>query len=213
MTAQAKICGINSADAMDAAVTGGAAFIGLVFFPPSPRAVTPREAADLAAAVPQSVRRVGLFVDPDDATLADAVATGVLDMIQLHGQEPPARVRDVKAAYGLPVMKAFGLKATADLQRPAAYFDDADYLLFDGLGDPQSPIPGGNAAIFDWGLLDGCSWPLPWMLAGGLTPENVARAIAATGAPMVDVSSGVEAARGQKDPDLIRAFLAAVAGA
>ncbi len=211
MTAQAKICGINSREAMDAAVTGGAAYIGLVFFPPSPRSVTPDQATALAEGSPKTIKNVGLFVEPDDVLLAAAVGTGVLDMIQLHGNETPARVREIKELHGLPVMKAFGLKSKADLASPADYFDAADLLLFDGLGDPDSPNPGGNAALFDWRLLADHSWPLPWMLAGGLTPENVGRAIAATGAPIVDVSSGVEAQRGEKDPALIHSFLEAVA--
>lgn len=213
MTVRTKICGINSEDAMSAAIAGGAAFVGLVFFPPSPRAVTLAKASALAAIVPRTVTRVGLFVDPDDTTLDAAIGTGVLDMIQLHGSEPPDRVRVIKARYGLAVMKSFGIKSEADLQRPADYFGETDYLLFDGLGDPDSPIPGGNAAAFDWRLLTGTAWPIPWMLAGGLTPENVGRAITATGAPIVDVSSGVEASRGKKDPNLIKAFLAAVAAA
>lgn len=213
MTAVAKICGINDAAAMRAAVGGGAAFIGLVFYPPSPRAVTPEQAGELAGLVPDGVTKVGLFVDPSDADIDAAMAAVSLDMIQLHGAETPQRVGEIKARSGRAIMKAFGIEAAADLDRPAAYLAIADYLLFDGLGDPESPIPGGNAADFDWRLLEGRRWPLPWMLAGGLTPDNVARAIAATGAEIVDVSSGVEAARGKKDPALISAFLAAVAAA
>ena len=217
MTARAKICGINSDAAMRAAIDGGAAFVGLVFFPPSPRHVPFEQAETLAALsrdlAAEAVQRVGLFVDPDDDVIADAVAAADLDIVQLHGDETPDRVDAVRKRFGKPVMKAIGVRAHGDLDRAADYFECADYLLFDGLADPDNPIPGGNAETFDWRLMTGRDWPLPWMLAGGLTPDNVARAIHETGAALVDVSSGVEAARGKKDPAKIRAFLAAVASA
>jgi phosphoribosylanthranilate isomerase len=211
MTVQAKICGINSEVSMRAAVDGGAAFVGLVFFPPSPRAVSVAQSIALAGLAPPQITKVGLFVEPTDEELEAAVGTGILDMIQLHGMEPPVRAREIRDTWGLPVMKAFGLASNADLGRPAAYDGIADFLLFDGLGDPDSPIPGGNAAAFDWRILSGTHWPAPWMLAGGLTAENVARAVNETGAQIVDVSSGVESRRGEKDPELIAAFLRAVA--
>ncbi|MCZ6764087.1 MAG: phosphoribosylanthranilate isomerase [Alphaproteobacteria bacterium] len=210
MSAQAKICGISTEAAMDAAIAGGAAFVGLVFAL-SPRRVSPARASQLAARVPGGIQKIGLFVEPEDAEIEAALEEVALDMVQLHGHESAARTAEIKANFGLPVMKAIGVKGPEDLARAHDYDEIADYLLFDGLGDPDSPIPGGNAAAFDWTLLAGRRWPVPWMLAGGLTPENVARAIEASGAELVDVSSGVEAVRGQKDPALITAFLETVA--
>ena len=206
---RAKICGINSPEAMTAAVAGGAAFVGLVFFPPSPRALTPAQAAALAALVPDSVCKVGLFVDPDDDTVAAAAPS--LDMLQLHGSEPPARAAALRQRFDRPVMKAIKVATAADLDTAGAYRDAVDWLLFDAAPPPDAAVPGGNARAFDWSLLAGRRWPKPWMLAGGLDATNVAAAVAASGARCVDVSSGVESARGHKDPALITAFLEAVA--
>ena len=205
---RAKICGINNPAAAVAAAAGGAAYIGLVFYPPSPRCVTATAAAELASLVPDRVGRVGLFVDVDD-TLLEAVLKQVpLTMLQLHGKETPERVQAIKRRFGLPAMKAVGIGTAQDLDSARAYFDAADWLLFDAK-PPKQPgaLPGGNAAPFDWTLLSGRTWPLPWMLSGGLAVTNVAEAVRLTGASVVDVSSGVEDRHGVKNPDRIRVFL------
>ncbi len=207
-----KICGLRDAATVDAAVRAGAAYVGLVFFPPSPRAVSIGQAAELAAHVPPGIAKVGLFVDPDDAAL-DAVLERVpLDIVQLHGHESPARVAAVRAHTRLPVMKAVGLAEAPDLELLESYFPVADQILVDARPPRNAPLPGGNGLAFDWRLIAGRRWPVPWMLAGGLTPDNVAEAIAMTGARQVDVSSGVESAPGVKDPARIAAF-AQAAGA
>jgi phosphoribosylanthranilate isomerase len=196
---------------MTAAVEGGAAFVGLVFYPRSPRAVTPAQAAALAALVPAGVMKTGLLVDAEDATIAAILKEVPLDLLQLHGSESPERVAAVKARFGLPVMKVVKLRQAGDLEAVGPFLAVADRLLFDAKppAEMTDALPGGNALAFDWTLLSGTTWPLPWMLAGGLTPENVARAVALSGAPAVDVSSGVEDAPGKKNPQKIRAFLAA----
>jgi phosphoribosylanthranilate isomerase len=206
---QVKICGINAADAMQAAAESGADLVGFVFFPPSPRAVTPAEAAALARPGPL---KVGLFVDPSDTQLAEVLAALPLDLIQLHGEETPARCAAVKARFGLPVMKALGIAAAGDLAALAEYAPVVDRFLLDAKAPPGAPLPGGNAAPFDWSVLGGAAVPRPWLLAGGLTQDNVAEAIRIAGAPGVDVSSGVERARGIKDAALIRRFVAAARG-
>jgi len=213
MTVKAKICGVNNRIALEAAVAGGAAFVGLNFYMRSPRAVTAMQAAELGAAAPDSVVKVGLFVDDPDERLAEIIAAVKLDMLQLHGQETPARVDAIKRRFGLPVMKAVKIAEAADLALADGYVGHADWLLFDAKPPPQmtSPLPGGNALSFDWQLLAGRSWPLPWMLSGGLTPENLAEAVRISGARVVDVSSGVESKPGQKDPAKVAAFLAAAA--
>jgi phosphoribosylanthranilate isomerase len=213
MTIAAKICGINSAEAMAAAVDGGASYVGLVFYRPSPRSLTPEAAAGLAAGVPGHVTKVGLFVDETDdgiATVLDRVALGLL---QLHGGESPDRVAEIKARFGLPAMKAIKVASAADLDRVAGYVGVADRILFDAKPPKEmtDALPGGNALAFDWQLLAGRDWPLPWMLSGGLDAANVGEAVATSGAPAVDVSSGVEDRPGVKNPAKIRAFLAAVA--
>ncbi|MCX8135283.1 MAG: phosphoribosylanthranilate isomerase [Roseococcus sp.] len=213
MPVEVKICGVNSAEALAWAAEAGADFVGFVFFPPSPRAVTPDQAAAISARHPGGPRRVGLFVDPDDATLAATLAAVPLDLIQLHGEETPERVAAVRARFGLPVMKALGIGGEADLAAIASHARVADRLLLDARPPPGAALPGGNAAPFDWALARRVAIPVPWLLAGGLTPGNVAAALAASGAPGVDVSSGVERARGVKDAALIRAFIAAARGA
>ena len=215
MAVNAKICGINSAEAMRAAIGGGAAYVGLVFYPPSPRAVTAAQAAALCADVPDGVVTVGLFVDIDDATLESITAAVPLDLLQLHGGEAPERVAEIKRRTGLPVMKAIKIAGAEDGTTAEAYFDCADRLLFDAKAPPdmEGALPGGNALVFDWELIAGRAWPLPWMLSGGLDAENVAEAIRITGATDVDVSSGVESAPGIKNVDRIAAFLRAVAAA
>ena len=209
MTVEAKICGLSTPETLDAAVEAGADFVGFVTFPRSPRHV---ESLDLLKAlgerVPPTVVRVGLFVDPDDALIDARLATGAIDMLQLHGAETPERLAALKARTGKLVMKAIKVAEPADVERGiAAYAGVADRLMFDAA---DGTLPGGNAKAFDWTILSGRTVPLPWFLAGGLTPANVAEAVRVTGARAVDVSSGVEATRGVKSTELIRAFLGAV---
>jgi phosphoribosylanthranilate isomerase len=204
-----KICGLKDRTHVDAAAKAGASYVGLVFFPKSPRHVTIDAARALALDVPVGVAKVGLVVDADNATL-DAITDAVpLDMLQLHGHESPARVREVQARYGLPVMKAVGIADRADLITLQDYWQVADQILVDAKPPKEAVLPGGNGLSFDWTLLSERRWPCPWMLAGGLTPDNVEEAIRLTKARQVDVSSGVETAPGVKDSDLIRAFVAA----
>ncbi len=211
MTIQAKICGINTAEAMTAALDGGAAWVGLMFFQPSPRFASLDLAAALSVQAAGKAERVGVFVAPEDALLAETLATVHLDVIQLHGKETPERIDEVKARFGLPVWKAVSIAEPADVENARQYFGTADRLLFDAKPPKGSPLPGGNAVSFDWTLLTGTKWPVPWLLSGGLHDGNVAEAVRLTGATAVDVSSGVERAPGEKDPARIRAFLDAVA--
>ncbi|REF71925.1 MULTISPECIES: phosphoribosylanthranilate isomerase [Paracoccus] len=208
MAVSVKICGLTEAAGLAAAVEAGARYVGFVFFPKSPRHVTPETAAELAAQVPLGVAKVGLFVDPDDAALEAVLARVPLDLIQLHGAETPARVAEVKARSGLPVMKAVGIADPQDLDQLWDYGLVADMLLIDAKPPKDAPLPGGNGLAFDWRLLAGRQILKPWLLAGGLTPENVAEAIRLTRAPGIDVSSGVESAPGIKDPQRIRSFIA-----
>ncbi len=212
MAVEAKICGVNAPAAVEAAVKGGAGLIGLNFYPPSPRAVTPEEAAQLASRIPPGVTRVGLFVDPNDDQLVATLAKVPLDLLQLHGHETPRRVAEIRARFARPVMKVIKVAKKADLEAADAYLGLVDRLMFDAK-PPKSlkaALPGGNAVAFDWQLLAGRRWPRPWLLAGGLTAENLAEAVRTTGARGVDVSSGVEDAPGRKSPAKIAAFLAAV---
>jgi len=213
MAVLAKICGINSPEAMAAATAGGAAYVGLVFYPPSPRNVTPEQAASLAAGVPDQIAKVGLFVDADDETLQRVLDAVPLDVLQLHGSETPQRVADIRKMFGVQVMKAVRIAGPDDIVRAADFIAVSDRLLFDAQApaDMAGALPGGNGLAFDWNLLAEKEWPLPWMLSGGLTPENLAAAVTATGAVCVDVSSGVEASRGVKDPEKIGRFLAVAA--
>jgi len=211
MTIQAKICGVNAPEAMAAALEGGAAWVGLMFFPPSPRFIDLPAAAALSAQAAGKAERVGVFVSPDDSFLHEVIAAAPLDAIQLHGKEDPARVAEVKALTGLPVWKAVSIAEPVDVDRAAAYFETADRLLFDAKPPKGSVLPGGNAVSFDWRLLAGTDWPVPWLLSGGLHTGNIAQAVRLTGARAVDVSSGVESAPGRKNPARIRAFLDAVA--
>lgn len=202
-----KVCGLSTRETVDAAVAGGAAFVGLVFFPPSPRAVTPDEAAALAAPLPDDVRSVALMVDPDDGLVETVARVLAPDLIQLHGQETPARVAAIRAKTGTPVMKAIHVTEAADLEATAGYEDVADWLIFDARPPKGATLPGGNGRPFDWTLLAGRVTTLPWMLSGGLTAETLAEAVRVTGAATVDVSSGVESTPGVKDVRRIRAFL------
>lgn len=211
MSVEVKICGINTAVACAAAVAAGAKYVGLVFYPPSPRFVTPAQAREIAAEAPQDVTKVGLFVDTDDATIATTLADVPLDLLQLHGAEEPERVAVIRARFGLPVMKALRIAAQADVAAADTYCQVADRLLFDAKPpeDMTHALPGGNALVFDWRLLGGRTWPVPWMLSGGLDAANLAQAVRVSRARAVDVSSGVEDRPGVKNADKIHAFLAA----
>lgn len=204
-----KICGLRSAADVSAVAAAGAAYAGFVFFPKSPRHLTLAQARDAALAAPPGLAKVALTVDADDATLDQIVETVPLDMLQLHGHESPDRVAEVRGRYGLPVMKALGVADEGDLAALLDYSLAADQLLIDAKPPKGAALPGGNGLSFDWRLLVGRKWLKPWMLAGGLTPENVAEAIRLTGARQVDVSSGVESAPGVKDPARIAAFVQA----
>ena len=194
-----KFCGLTSPDDVPAAAAAGAAFVGLVFFAKSPRNVSLAQAAQIAGAVPPGICKVALTVDADDAFLDQLLAEVPIDMIQLHGSEAPARVAEVKARSGLPVMKAVGVADADDLPALDAYAKVADQILVDAKPPKNAALPGGNGLAFDWRLIAGRRWAVPWMLAGGLTPDNVAKAVAMTGARQVDVSSGVESSPGNKD--------------
>jgi phosphoribosylanthranilate isomerase len=208
-----KICGLRKPEDIAVAARLQVSYMGLVFFEKSPRAVDIPTARALAIEAPPGLAKVGLMVDPNDAFL-DAVNDALpLDMIQLHGSETPERVAEVRTRTGLPVMKAVGLRDASDLPRIVAFEGVADQILVDAKPPEDAELPGGNGVGFDWRLLAGREWTGPWMLAGGLTPGNVAEAVRLTGARQVDVSSGVESAPGQKDPDLIAAFCEALDGA
>jgi phosphoribosylanthranilate isomerase len=205
-----KVCGLTRPSDVDALTASGAAYAGLVFFPPSPRALSPDLAHAICVAAPPGLARVGLFVDPDDDLLAAVLSRVPLDMIQLHGHEPAARVQEVRARFGLPVIKAVGVASAEDLPALDAFGRVADMLLVDAKPPRGAVLPGGNGLSFDWRLIAGRRWPVPWMLAGGLTPDNVADAVRLTGARQVDVSSGVEQAPGIKDPARIASFARAL---
>lgn len=207
-----KICGLTSPADVAATVAAGAAYAGFNFFRRSPRHVTTEQARALALEAPDGLCKVALVVDADDATLDAIVAEVPLDMIQLHGHETPARVAEVKARYGLPVMKVIGVAEEADLAGLLDYQLVADQILVDAKAPKGAMLPGGNGLTFDWRLLVGRKWLKPWMLAGGLTPENVGQAIQRTGARQVDVASGVESAPGVKDAARIAAFVEAAQG-
>jgi len=209
MNTRVKICGLTEAAHVDAAAQAGATYVGLVFFPRSPRHLPLPQAAALALMVPMGIAKVALVVDADDAALDAIVQAVPLDMLQLHGHESPARVAEIRARFGLPVMKAVGIAEEADLAAIAGYAQVADQILIDAKPPKDAALPGGNGLAFDWRLIAGREWERPWMLAGGLTPANVAEAIRLTGARQVDVSSGVESAPGIKDPAAIAAFIAA----
>jgi phosphoribosylanthranilate isomerase len=207
-----KICGLRTEADVAAVAAAGAAYAGFVFFAKSPRNLSVAEARALALGAPEGLCKVALTVDADDATLDAIVEAVPLDMLQLHGHETPARVAEVKARYGLPVMKAMGVADEGDLAGLIEMSLAADQLLIDAKPPKGADLPGGNGLAFDWRLLVGRKWLKPWMLAGGLTPENVAEAVRLTGARQVDVSSGVESAPGVKDPAKIAAFVEAAQG-
>lgn len=206
-----KICGVSTPEALEAAIRARAEHVGFVFFPPSPRALTPAQAAALGARARGRISRVGLFVDADDALIAEAVAAAGLDAIQLHGAESPERAAEVKARFGLPVWKALAVAAPGDADKARPYAGAADLVLFDAK-TPKGTLPGGMGLAFDWSLVANWNGPLAWGLAGGLTPANVAEATRLTGTALVDTSSGVESAPGTKDASLIAAFCKAARG-
>jgi len=207
-----KICGISTAETLDAVIAARADYAGFVFFPPSPRHVTMANAALLGARAAGRITRVGLFVDADDAAITAAVAAARLDVVQLHGKETAERAAQVKAMTGLPVWKAISVATAADITRADAYCGAADLMLFDAK-TPKGTLPGGMGLSFDWSLLAAWKNRAPWGLAGGLSVENVAEAARLTGAPLVDTSSGVESAPGIKDMARIKAFCAAARSA
>lgn len=207
MPVTAKICGLNTADTLDAAIAGGASHVGFVFFPPSPRHLEFEFAQALAGRVPGRVSRVGVFVDPDDATIEAALTA--IDIVQLH-KTAPERVAAIRARARREVWAAVPVKRREDLAAAARLRGAADRILYDAKTPEGAALPGGMGLRFDWDLLNGFAHPLPWALSGGLDPANVREAISATCAPLVDVSSGVETAPGVKDMDKITAFLKAI---
>ncbi len=212
MTAITKICGLSTPDAVAAAVDGGAAYLGFMFFANSPRNVAPELAARLAAPLRQAsnVKVVAVMVDPDDEAIADIGARLGPDLIQLHGQETPERVAHIRAVSGRPLIKVLGVRDASDIAAARRYEGAADHMMFDAKAPEGSDRPGGHGTRFDWTLLEGLRLDKPWFLAGGLDPWNVAEAVRLSRAPVVDVSSGVERGPGVKDPHLIAAFLDAV---
>ncbi len=204
-----KICGLTRPEDVSAVADAGAAYAGFVFFPESPRNVTIEQARHLAVEVPVGVAKVALVVNADDALLDAITAAVPLDILQLHGSESPKRVSEVRSRYGLPVMKAVGVADQEDVAALDLYAEVADQILVDAKPPKNADLPGGNGVSFDWRLISARRWSKPWMLAGGLTPDNVAEAIALTGAKQVDVSSGVETAPGVKDAGVIQEFIQA----
>ncbi|HTW33043.1 MAG TPA: phosphoribosylanthranilate isomerase [Rhizomicrobium sp.] len=209
MAVLVKICGITSVEAADAAVKARADFAGLVFHRKSPRYLDPVHAGIIAGRLKDRVRTAALLVDPSDEEIAGVAVVVKPDFLQLHGSETPARVGAVKSRFGIPVIKVFAIADAGDFANVAAYNDAADMFLFDAKAPEAATRPGGHGAAFDWQLLRGRSFARPWLLAGGLNAENVARAIRTSEAPGVDVSSGVETAPGAKSPELIRSFVEA----
>ncbi|RVT85754.1 phosphoribosylanthranilate isomerase [Rhodobacteraceae bacterium CCMM004] len=206
MSARVKICGLTGRDGLSAAVSAGAAYVGFVFFEKSPRHLPVERAAALAAEVPPGVCKVALTVDAGDAVLDALLSRVPVDMLQLHGRETPERVAQIRARTGLPVMKAVGVAEAADFAALDRYARVADQILVDAKPPAGAALPGGNGLTFDWRLIAGRRWPVPWMLAGGLTADTVGEAMRLTGARQVDVSSGVESAPGVKDRAKIAAF-------
>lgn len=213
MSAHAKICGLTTPDALDAALAGGAAFVGAVVFPRSPRHIEPLHAATLFERARNKAKIVAVTVDVDDALLTEIALILKPDLIQLHGSETPARAERVRVLTGAGIIKVLPIRAHEDFAEADGWEPFADHLMFDAKPPEGSNLPGGVGARFDWTLLAGRAFRHPWFVAGGLTPDNVAQAIRVSGAPLVDVSSGVESAPGVKDPALIAAFLKAARSA
>lgn len=215
MSMKIKICGLRTPEALDAALDAGADYFGLVFYPRSPRNVSLELAGSLVERAGGRAKSVALTVDSDNAEIQAIIDTVAPDMIQLHGNETPERVKDIKILSGKPVIKAIRVESTADVEGAIAYTGFADLILFDAKAAPgdEEALPGGNGVPFDWKALMGVKGNADFMLSGGLNPDNVAEAIAMTGAHMVDVSSGVESTPGEKDISLIRKFITAVRSA
>ncbi|MBU2934608.1 MULTISPECIES: phosphoribosylanthranilate isomerase [Pacificibacter] len=213
MDTRVKICGLKTPEAVASAVEAGAQYLGFVFFEKSPRNVSVPVARDLALDVPVGVAKVALVVNATDEELDRLMGEVPVDMLQLHGAEDLERVKAIRARYGLPVMKAVGVSTPQDIQALDAYGLVSDQVLVDAKAPKGAALPGGNGLSFDWRLISKRGWNAPWMLAGGLTPDNVVQAIQLTGAKQVDVSSGVESAPGVKDPVKIRAFIKAIRAA
>ncbi|MCB9983742.1 MAG: phosphoribosylanthranilate isomerase [Rhodospirillales bacterium] len=207
-----KICGIKTQKSLEAAVQAGARYVGFVFYPPSPRNIAPYSAKELSLTLPTGVKAVGLFVDPTDEELEHILGIVPLDMLQLHGSESPKRVQQIKDKFAMPVMKAIKIHEAGDFESVKDYEPVVDWLLFDSRPE-NAALPGGTGQRFDWSLLEDRTFAKPWMLSGGLTPENVAEALSQLSPTAVDVSSGVESAPGIKDPDKIKAFIDAVKNA
>lgn len=207
MSVDLKICGLNTPEAVKAAVIGHAAYIGFVLFEASPRAISSDLIVNLCALVPKTVKKVGLFVDASMDDIAAVVSTGALDMLQLHGSEAPGMLVEVKSKFSLPVMKAIAISNKEDLDRARTYEIYADMLLFDSKPPSGASRPGGNALSFDWSLVANQDWRLPWMLAGGIDSENLAQAVQISGATTIDVSSGAEDQQGLKNPAKITELL------
>lgn len=209
MKVKIKICGVTTPDAVEAAVEAGAFFIGFVFFEKSPRHLSPEQANELAALIPPGIKKVAVMVDPTDKDLKDTLSVFRPDYIQLHGNETPERVRDIRASFSIPIIKAFKVRSSDDVSEWGKYSKVADMVLFDARA-PESSLPGGNGLSFDWNLIKNRRITSPWLLSGGLNATNIAEAIAVSGAKMVDVSSSIESAPGIKDPEMIREFIEAV---
>ena len=212
MTVEVKICGLDRPETVDGAVNAGAEMLGFVFYPPSPRNLTASAASRLTNRVPAGVKRVGLFVDPTDEIITTVLNQNVLDLIQLHGNEPPERVAEIKNTTSLKVIKVLKVTDIRDLKYVSVYQRVAEWLMFDALApkDMKGALPGGNALSFDWNILARANIPTPWILAGGLNLENVKEAMSTSGAKVVDVSSGVEKQPGVKCVEKIQSFIQAV---
>ncbi|GAA0615817.1 phosphoribosylanthranilate isomerase [Brevundimonas kwangchunensis] len=213
MTTRAKICGLTTPDTLDAALAGGAAFVGAVVFPKSPRHIDPLHAATLFDRARGKTGVVAVTVDADDALLTEIALILKPDLIQLHGSETPGRAAQVRTLTGAGIIRALSVRTAADIEAATVWAPVVDHLMFDAKPPEGSALPGGVGATFDWTLLAGRTFPRPWFLAGGLDAGNVGEAVRITGAPLVDVSSGVESAPGVKDPARIAAFLDAVTSA
>ncbi len=212
MTIRAKICGLSTPETVTAAVDAGASHVGFVFFAKSPRNISPEQLAELCKDIPSSVVKTGVFVNPEDSQLDRILTVAPLDLLQLHGSESPARVQEVKTRFKRPVMKAIAVSGPDDMVRAKAYESSADMLLFDAKAPTEltDALPGGNGLAFDWQIIQAAEINLPWMLSGGLNMDNIADAIAISGAQMIDVSSGVESRPGLKDSAKIKAFMSKV---
>ena len=211
MTIRVKICGIKTRQAVSAAIDGGADYVGSVFYPASPRYVSPAEAGTLGQDVPVAVKKVAITVDAHDDLLEEIVSHAAIDLFQLHGSESPDRIAHIKERFKLPVMKAVSISTPDDILMAHQFETCADLILFDAKPPRDMPdaLPGGNGLAFDWAFIAADRWKVPWLLSGGLTADNVNEAIDTSGTMAVDVSSGVEREPGDKDPDLIRLFLKA----